>query len=273
MPSPNRPRPSRHAQFYSATAAKQRKRWWVCLIHSYARWPASKLRRASTWVGQKRARRCKNHQALRSFAARLGNLPLIRDRGHQRRSSHHFAKTMEDLQIAAAIINLFFSRLQELDDDERLATHMLETVNSTNYLYECLKAESLQKLFRQRNKPFSMITRLGSFPAFASTEQLKKISLGIYQVRQAKSYCRVHLDNNDGQFVAHILDDDICEQYFKRFYTDENAPCLVLANIKSRFVSTRHSYSLTKWRMKTQEFWPITASAKMVAEPLDAART
>lgn len=147
---------------------------------------------------------------------------------------------MDDLQIAAAIINCFKNRLQTKDGEEELALKMIDGLNSPNYLYQCLKREELQKKFRQRSKPYSTITQLISFPAFQNADELKKVSLGIYQVNQAKSYCRVHLDNNEGRFVAQILDDDVCEQFFDRFYTETNAPCLVFASIKSRFVGNRN---------------------------------
>lgn len=70
-------------------------------------------------------------------------------------------------------------------------------------------------------------------------EDLKKISLGTYQISQMKAYCVEHLRyNEDHRFTFFVCPDHIGEIYFGELVRHHGVvePLLIVAELYSRFV-------------------------------------
>lgn len=146
---------------------------------------------------------------------------------------------MDDFTIAAALQNHLISirpaqRLSDADIDNT-AKKMLDSLSQPNLLYEALKGNSFAAVVRA--KKYYVYTNQMTFPNLSYTD-LKSISLGVYQINQAKLYAYDHFRLNNKQFILHTFPEE-CSKFWEGFKTENNNPVLLMLNIKSRFVSAR----------------------------------
>lgn len=146
---------------------------------------------------------------------------------------------MDDLTIAAALNNRLNAirparRLCDADIDET-AQKMLERLSQPNSLYNALKGTSFAALIRA--KKYYAFQNQATFPKLSYAD-LKSISLGIYQINQAKLYAYDHMRVNNNQFTLDTFSVEYAE-FWQNFQTENNNPVLLMLNIKSRFVSAR----------------------------------
>ena len=99
-----------------------------------------------------------------------------------------------DYRIVASIINCFYSRLANDDEDDLyVARKMKELLNTQN---------KLQKLIQQKNLiRMTKFTELEAsqdigFPRLTERDIEMKITFGDYQIDQARGYIREHFDQN-----------------------------------------------------------------------------
>lgn len=86
---------------------------------------------------------------------------------------------------------------------------------------------------------FQSVENLTLFPKL-SVSDLKYISLGTYQIAQARSYCQIHLNANQGRFVVFYCSEDQCRRICEKIGVQTSKPALVYVKLKSRFQSTQH---------------------------------
>lgn len=139
---------------------------------------------------------------------------------------------ISDFKIAAALLNAFFPVIitdGAMHND--VGNLMLERVKVPNILY--MVVDKIPKnMFEELNAD-----DLEKFPRL-STEQLKMISLGTYQISKAVHYAQFHFKKNDKTFRVFKCKD--CQEYFSQYFVPGRDPVLLLIQIPSRFVSRAH---------------------------------
>lgn len=140
---------------------------------------------------------------------------------------------MDDFKIAAAILNKFHPLLEDNTDASVLLELALSRLNTPNHLGDFVKENNLNRtraVFRRIN---GHIPSLNNFPLLDLTE-LRKISLGNYQIKQARSYCGEHLKSN-GSYII-----EVCENVLRINSTHQSLVgnnYLLRGRIKSRHIS------------------------------------
>lgn len=149
----------------------------------------------------------------------------------------------KDFQIASAFVNAFCKRLRsDPTDSNRIAALMLSKRDQQNTLSRCIQ--------HFPNTSFRQISNLTLHPKFSS-EDLKNISLGTFQIRLAKSYCQAHLKANNNEFIVHVCDDiALCQKYFQ----DSSHPLLLRFNSVSRFRSATIHKTYVLLNFSNQKF-------------------
>lgn len=143
---------------------------------------------------------------------------------------------MDDFTIAAALNNrLIDVRPARVPDaNDQTGQKMLDRLPQSNSLFDALKGPSFAAVIRaQKYSIFE--NRL--FPSL-SYDNLKDISLGVYQINQSKLYAYDHIQLNNNQFILHTFPDE-CKRFWEKFESETTKPVLLMLNIKSRFVSAR----------------------------------
>ncbi|VDI22741.1 Hypothetical predicted protein [Mytilus galloprovincialis] len=125
------------------------------------------------------------------------------------------------VNIACAIMNKYWPELNtgDLEQDEQLASKMLYLSKQKNLLHEKIIEEGLDK----RSCKWQKIDA-SSAPTFPrlSEEDIRNITVGVYQLKLAPCYTREHLDD-DGNYEVFTCDHE------------ENLLC---AKIQSRHISS-----------------------------------
>lgn len=137
----------------------------------------------------------------------------------------------KDYEVCAALLNAFGSSIRSDEKDWKLmGDTMLARLEAKNGL-----AGIVSKIPR---KSFISMTNLTLNPKI-SMNDLKKITQGTYQITQARSYCQMHLKENENQFKIEVCFDEECRKFCGSLLTSTHEPRLLLANMKSRFVSQK----------------------------------
>lgn len=110
---------------------------------------------------------------------------------------------------------------------------MLNRLEKPNQLAEIVFKDAFQKKLRLFERFYEFV----DLP-FLSENDLIRISLGNYQIRQAASYCHEHLKANESQFVVFACPDEICETLLTEFLENGELK-LLMARLKSRFRSNK----------------------------------
>lgn len=134
---------------------------------------------------------------------------------------------MKDFNIAAALVNAFGAKIiSDANDWERMAVQMLTQIKQPNNL-----SKHIHKIPRNA---FAPVNDLTLFPKL-NFRDLKDISQGTYQIKQAPSYCQSHLKANNGHFVTNVSDDANCKKYISELIKPHSNSLLLLTNLSSRF--------------------------------------
>ena len=113
-------------------------------------------------------------------------------------SNNSIPKINENLFILCSLLNCFRgSLISDYFDDENIANDMLSLVNKENELEVKLKNKQIE-IKKSNFIKLDQLT-LNDFPILNKTE-LEQLTLGIYQLRIAKSYIHEHM-SQDGKFV------------------------------------------------------------------------
>lgn len=165
--------------------------------------------------------------AVEVINGRLKQVFRYFDKGWQNKSLPHF---MTDFRNAAAILNAYFIRLEsDIDDSEDIAHLMLSRLNEPNKLAEIVINNNLNR----KSVIFVSITSACvTFPALSELD-LKRIALGTYQIKQAKSYYAEHI-SPDGKYIIEVCKD---VQPFLCATISANEPSLIRGRIQSRHYS------------------------------------
>lgn len=112
-------------------------------------------------------------------------------------------------------MNAFCSDIQsDKDDWNHIGVIMLFKRNEPNILSNLIQ--------HIPNTSFRLVNNLTLFMKF-SYGDLKEISHGSYQIRQAKSYCQSHVRANNNTFTIIVCDDiNICQRYFGKIMKVSN---------------------------------------------------
>ena len=98
---------------------------------------------------------------------------------------------MDDLKIACALINCFYTRkLSDIEDSIEIAQEMKKNISKKNELEKYFK-KSAKNLFELLDT-----STLNDFPKLPIEDIRKKITFGWYQINQALSYLAEHFDKN-----------------------------------------------------------------------------
>lgn len=139
---------------------------------------------------------------------------------------------MEDFEVCTSFINAFCDTFEcDKNDSEMIGRQMLLRRNIPNSLSNWVG--------RIHHSSFERLDNLTLFPKLTFAD-LKYISLGTYQIEQARSYCQVHLRANQNKFVVFQCNDAVCRQICEKIAAKTTKPVLIYVKLKSRFQSTKH---------------------------------
>lgn len=125
------------------------------------------------------------------------------------------------VRIVCAICNKYYPPLsspQQIEEDNNIATKMLQQHQKTNDLKSLVEEKGLHR----KIKVWKRVDEcdIDNFPRL-SDEQLSELTLGVYQIRLSSSYIQEHLEGN-------------CDIHI---HVDE--PCLLSVKMQSRHVSSK----------------------------------
>lgn len=139
----------------------------------------------------------------------------------------------KDFKIAVALINATSHDLESDKNNRQVAQQMLALRDVPNHLGKIVR--------RILRRSFGPVTNLSLYPKL-TFDELRMFALGSYQIKQAQSYCQLHL-NESRDFLVYVCDEEECEQKCAQFSTDKTKLVLILVLFKSRFQTLRtHSH-------------------------------
>lgn len=137
----------------------------------------------------------------------------------------------KDFQLSAALVNAFSKKIiSDKNDWMKTGNLMLNKYHQLNPLQAIVN--------RIPKTAYTRVENLTLFPKMTYAE-LKDVSNGTYQIRQARSYCQSHLKANNNVFVSYICNATICNNLFKKLLTSTTNPILIYINLMSRFQSRK----------------------------------
>lgn len=169
-----------------------------------------------------------------SIEARNGNIKSIFHVFDTRWCAYDLQHFMDDYRIGAALINKFFQSIQpNKNDAAEMAERMLNQVHTPNDLQAIVKSNQ----FQREIKEFSVgnLEDL-EFPKLTEAD-LKRISLGNYQIKLMSSYCVEHMKYANDQFSFFVWNESK-HSIFVRDIIEKKAivkPTLILVDLHSRF--------------------------------------
>lgn len=142
---------------------------------------------------------------------------------------------MSDLRVCAALINVYFKTIESNKDMAvEIARKMVDRMEIPNRLSTIVKLNAFQKGL----KNFKQFTDFDSLPKLTETD-LILIGLGSYQIRQAASYCQMHIKANNNEFVVFACPEAEKAQFLTDFNSAVKELELLMVRIKSRFRSNK----------------------------------
>lgn len=126
------------------------------------------------------------------------------------------------VKIVCALMNKYWpeTNTEDAEKEEQLGCKMLHLSKQQNVLHERIKSDGLEKRSCRWEK--TSASSVLEFPRL-SEEDIRNLTVGVYQLKLAPSYTREHLDS-DGSFDVLICNHE---------------PDLLCAKIQSRHVSSR----------------------------------
>jgi hypothetical protein len=105
----------------------------------------------------------------------------------------------DDFKIICSLINKYRPpRIQNSENDVKLANEMAKLVNSNNLLQNLV-----MKMRRKRSKNVSCDINSLSFPQLTE-DYIRQLTFGVYQLKQARSYTREHI-NDQGLYEFEFI--------------------------------------------------------------------
>lgn len=139
---------------------------------------------------------------------------------------------MKDFEVCTSLVNAFCRNIiSDKHDFELIGKRMLELRNIPNNI-----SRFASKIPRNA---FQMMQNLTLFPKITLND-LKYMSLGTYQIAQARSYCQNHLRANENQFVLFYCADEESKKLCTKIGASTSKPALVYVKLRSRFQSSKH---------------------------------
>lgn len=167
--------------------------------------------------------------------ARNGNLKTIFKIFEKAWSTPALKHLLEDVEICAAIINCYFSKIESNKGSENeIIMRMLAKVDKANDLARIVGMQAFQNIMKHA-EPFDDINLLPSL----TESDLILISFGKYQIKQAESYCQEHLKAHEGRFELFSLPENEMRTFFHGYFIDNQRPILLYSCFKSRFNSAK----------------------------------
>lgn len=148
---------------------------------------------------------------------------------------NYIPKIMDDFLIGAALINRKSCLVRDTVKSTIMARCMKLRENEPNVLSAIVEAESFERMIR--NKLYSTFNDFRNCPKL-SIEDLEMVAFGTYQVKQACCYLSNHLDEHGNGLELFRFFDDVVNQSCKVLIKPNMEPLLLMANLKSRFLST-----------------------------------
>lgn len=163
---------------------------------------------------------------------------------------HYIPKIMDDFEIAAAFINRRSNLVKDTERTIEMAKKMKEQQNKPNELSKIVGSTAFERLIRANSyEIFEVFTTLPKF----DIDDLEMISFGPYQVQQARCYLSNHFYEGDNNFpIFRFLNEDV-NNICGSLINSEMDPILLMANLKSRYVSgtVHRTFVLIDKKIKT----------------------
>lgn len=143
-----------------------------------------------------------------------------------------------DIRIGASLINKYYVTISEKNKENAtfIATQMQERNSALNTLHSLVSRTA----FRKESKKMPLVDiNSFEFPRL-SIEDMKMISLGSYQLANARSYAAEHMKSSDtSTYQCFYCPSDAIHFFFGRVVTQKRIerPILVKTKMKSRFRS------------------------------------
>ncbi|XP_052742778.1 uncharacterized protein LOC112055836 [Bicyclus anynana] len=142
---------------------------------------------------------------------------------------------IKDFKVAAALLNSFHPPIVDRVD----AGEILDQINLNMNIENALAEVIINENYNRRRSNFETITvhndNLNDFPQLTHSE-LILISLGIYQIKQARSYYGEHVRGNDGYSI------EVCREVSSSLLQElsaSNRSWLLRGRIQSRHISRK----------------------------------
>lgn len=142
---------------------------------------------------------------------------------------------VKDVEVAAALLNSFHPPIVDREDTGEILEQINIHMNEENELAEFI----VRNNYNRRMANFHTITvqndNLNDFPQLNDNE-LVLISLGTYQIKQARSYFGEHVRGNDGYVI------EVCREVnssLLRELSASNSSWLLRGRIQSRHISRK----------------------------------
>lgn len=138
----------------------------------------------------------------------------------------------KDFQICASFVNVFCRNIvSDRNDWDNIGNIMLNNFNQQNTLNAIVH--------RIPSKEFQTVINLTLLPKLQYSD-LKLISQGSYQIRQAVSYCQLNVKANNNSFAIKIWQGPACQILCGRLLKNGTSePLLLSVDLKSRFQSNK----------------------------------
>ncbi|XP_031622973.1 uncharacterized protein LOC116340560 [Contarinia nasturtii] len=147
---------------------------------------------------------------------------------------HYIPKIMTDFEIGAALLNKRANYVQDSTTTIEMARELKLRLNQPNLLSTIVELPQLERLIK--TKSYAIVDDFETYPRFTFAD-LQMISFGPYQVQQARCYLSNHLYEHDNELlIVSFLREDV-KNLCNRLLNENMDPLLLMANLKSRFVS------------------------------------
>lgn len=152
----------------------------------------------------------------------------------------------DDFRNAAAIYNMFYHKgynTAKSQEDEILADTLLNRLQVPNYLASLIRKQLRHNNNRHVQNIFQPIDRSGIVFPQLTLNDLKSISLGVYQIQQAERYLHDHIQDNEVDLNLCVANTEIVNTtQLAKYKITVTSPLLVRCRIKSRHSNSSRYY-------------------------------
>lgn len=146
--------------------------------------------------------------------------------------SYEMPNLMSDFKIGAALINKFFSKIESNRDDAvTIANRMKQQASSPNEFSRIVNRSGFQSDVKKFTEEDADRVEFPILPR----DEIKKLTLGNYQINQSLPYIVEHLKRN-GKFLIYKCPQNIVENHFKNIAN-------IQVNIENAIVYLTYMYS------------------------------